>query len=200
MTKLPGWQRVILAGLLSVLPLSAQVLNNQSLSGKYYFRHLSLGTDGVNPGSFTDPRTLLGSITFDGSGHYAYVGQLLTGINAAVSQTGSGPTRWMPAASCRIDSPLRPLPSRINARFATEAIVGSSTESTDNAYDLFVAIPAPAAGAVFTGPYNCMSLEFPGGAGANMRSTQFPLSQLAFGNLQPSPSSVTRPAFPRDVP
>jgi uncharacterized protein (TIGR03437 family) len=183
MTKLPGWQRVILAGLLSVFPLFAQVLNNQSLSGKYYFRHLSLGTDGVNPGSFTDPRTLLGSITFDGSGHYAYVGQLLTGINAAVSQTGSGSYSLDAGGFLSIDSPLRPLPSRINARFATEAIVGSSTESTDNAYDLFVAIPAPAAGAVFTGPYNCMSLEFPGGAGANMRSTQFSLSQLAFGNL-----------------
>ena len=74
MIKLPGRKLMILAYLLSVLPLSAQVLNNQSLSGKYYFRHLSLGTDGVNPGNFTDPRTLLGTITFDGSGHYAYVG------------------------------------------------------------------------------------------------------------------------------
>jgi uncharacterized protein (TIGR03437 family) len=183
MTKLPGWQRVILAGLLSVFPLFAQVLNNQSLTGNYYFRHLSLGTDGVHPGNFTDPRTLFGSINFDGSGHYSYTGQLLTGINAAVSQKGSGAYSLDSGGFLSIDSPLRPLPSRINARFATEAIVGSSTESTDNAYDLFVAIPAPSAGAVFTGPYNCMSLEFPGGAGANMRSTQFPLSQLAFGNL-----------------
>ena len=61
---------------------------------------------------------------------------------------------------------------------------GSSTESTDNSYDLFVAIPAPASGAVFSGPYRCMSLEFPGGVTANMRSTQFSLSQLALGNLQ----------------
>ncbi len=183
MIKMPGWQRVILAGFLSGLALSAQVLNNQSLTGKYYFRHLSLGTDGVNPGNFTDPRTLFGSITFDGSGHYAYVGQLLSGINAAIPQTGSGAYSLDAGGGLSIDSPLRPLPSRINAHFATEALVGSSTESADNAYDLFVAIPAPAAGAVFTGPYNCMSLEFPGGAGANMRSTQFPLSQLAFGNL-----------------
>ncbi len=183
MTKLPGWKQVILACLLSVLPLSAQVLSNQNIKGNYYFRHLSLGTDGVHPGNFTDPRTLFGSISFDGSGHYSYTGQLLTGINAAVPQNGSGAYSLDAGGFLSIDSPLRPLPSRINARFATEAIVGSSTESTDNAYDLFVAIPAPSGGAVFTGPYNCMSLEFPGGAAANMRSTQFPLSQLAFGNL-----------------
>ena len=87
MTKLAGWGWVILAGLLSGLSSPAQILNNQSLSGKYYFRHVSLGTDGVNPGSLTDPRTLMGAITFDGSGHYAYIGQQLTGMNAAVSQT-----------------------------------------------------------------------------------------------------------------
>src|SRR4051812_11226584 len=90
MTKLPGWKQVILVCLLNVLPVFAQVLNNQTLTGKYYFRHLSLGTDGVHSGNFTDPRTLFGSLTFDGSGHYAYIGQLLTGINAAVPQTGSG--------------------------------------------------------------------------------------------------------------
>ena len=78
MTKVPGWKWVILASLFSVPPVSAQVLTNQSLSGKYYFRHLSLGTDGVNLGNLTDPRTLFGSITFDGAGHFSYTGQLLT--------------------------------------------------------------------------------------------------------------------------
>src|SRR5260370_40994419 len=180
MTKLPGWKWVILACLLSALPISAQVLNNQNLSGKYYFRHLSLGTDGVNPGNFTDPRTLLGTITFDGSGHYAYVGQLLTGINAAVSQTGSGAYSLDAGGFLSIDSPLRPLPSRINARFATEAIVGSSTESTDNAYDLFVAIPAPTAGAGFTRPLNLHHLEVPRRAGAHIRNHPFSLAQPPF--------------------
>jgi uncharacterized protein (TIGR03437 family) len=175
---------VILAGLLSVLSSPAQTLSNQSLTGKYYFRHLSLGTDGVNPGSLPDPRTLMGAITFDGSGHYSYIGQQLTGINAAVSQTGSGAYSLDPGGFLSLDSPLR-AGAKINARFATEAIVGSSTESADTTYDLFVAIPAPFGGVIFTGPYNCMSLEFPGGATANMRSTQFPLNQLAPGSLQP---------------
>jgi len=184
MTKLAGWGWVILAGLLSGLSSPAQILNNQSLSGKYYFRHVSLGTDGVNPGSLTDPRTLMGAITFDGSGHYAYIGQQLTGMNAAVSQTGSGAYSLDPGGFLSVDSPLR-TGAKINARFASEAVIGSSTESTDNTYDLFVAIPAPSGGAVFSGPYNCMSLEFPGGATANMRGTQFPLSQSASGILQP---------------
>ena len=184
MTKPAGWGWVILAGLLSVLSSPAQTLNNQSLSGKYYFRHLSLGTDGVNPGSLTDPRTLMGTITFDGSGRYTYIGQQLTGINAAVSQTGSGAYSLDPGGFLSLDSPLR-TGAKINARFATEAVIGSSTESTDNTYDLFVAIPAPSGGAVFTGPYNCMSLEFPGGATANMRSTQFPMNQSSPGILQP---------------
>ena len=186
MTKLTGWGWVILAGLLSAVPIFAQTLNNQSLSGKYYFRHISLGTDGVNPGSFTDARTLMGSITFDGSGGFTYIGQLLTGTNAAVSQANSGKYSLDAGGFVSLDSPLRG-GAKINARFANEAVIGSSTESTDNTYDLFVAIPSPSGGAVFAGPYNCMSLEFPGGAAANMRSTQFPLNQAAPGALQSFP-------------
>jgi uncharacterized protein (TIGR03437 family) len=184
MTKLTGWGWVILAGLLSATPSFAQTLNNQSLSGKYYFRHISLGTDGVNPGSLTDARTLMGSITFDGSGGYTYVGQLLTGTNAAVSQTGSGKYVLDAGGFVALDSPLRS-GARINARFGAEAVVGSSTESADNTYDLFVAIPAPAGGVIFIGPYNCMSLEFPGGVTANMRSTQFTLTKSVFPTFQP---------------
>src|SRR6476646_6400302 len=172
MAKMTGWSWVILAGLASSLSSDAQTLNNQSLTGKYYFRHVSLGTDGVNPAGLTDPRTLTGTITFDGSGHYAYIGQLLTGINAAAPQTGSGAYSLDAGGFLVLDSALRPLPARINARFAAEAIMGSSTESTDTSYDLFVAIPAPAGGAVFSRPYRCMSLEFTGGVTSNMRSTQ----------------------------
>ena len=46
MRKVAGWSWVILAGILSAVQISAQTLSNQSLTGKYYFRHLSLGTDG----------------------------------------------------------------------------------------------------------------------------------------------------------
>ncbi len=178
----------MLAGLLGTVPVFAQTLSNKDLKGNYYFRHVSLGTDGVSPGNLTDARSLFGSITFDGSGGYSYLGQQLTGISAAVSQTGKGIYSLDPGGFLLLDSPLR-AGAKINARFGTEAIIGSSTESPDNTYDLFVAIPAPAGGAIFNGPYNCMSLEFPGGSTANMRSVQFALNQSALGTLQPFPVS-----------
>ena len=173
----------MLAGVLSVVQSSAQTLNNQSLSGKYYFRHLSLGTDGVNPGSLTDPRTLTGTLNFDGNGRYTFTGQQLTGVSAAISQSGSGAYVLDAGGFLTLDSPLR-AGQKVNARFGPEAILGSSTEATDNTYDLFVAVPAPASGAAFTGPYNCMTLEFPGGVTSNMRSAQFTLAQSSPGNLQ----------------
>src|ERR1017187_11041507 len=141
MTKPAGWGWVILAGLLGAVPISAQVLNNQSLSGKYYFRHISFSTDGRNPQSLTDARTLMGSIAFDGAGHYTYIGQQLIATSAAVSQTGSGAYSLDQGGFVSLDSPQR-TGAKINARFAAEAVVGSSTESTDNTFDLFVAIPA----------------------------------------------------------
>ena len=83
-----------------------------------------------------------------------------------------------------MDSPLR-AGAKINARFGSEAVIGSSTESADNTFDLFVAIPAPQAAPTFAGPYTAVSLEFPGGSTANMRATQFTLNQASAGNLQP---------------
>ncbi|MEO8370344.1 MAG: hypothetical protein ABI806_14260, partial [Candidatus Solibacter sp.] len=183
MLKPTGWSGVLLAGILSVVQISAQTLSNQSLSGKYYFRHLSLGTDGVNPGSLTDTRTLTGTITFDGNGRYAFTGQLLTGVSAPVAQSGTGAFVMDAGGFLTLDSPLR-TGQKVNARFGPEAIVGSTTEASDNTYDLFVAVPAPASGAAFTGPYNCMTLEFPGGATPNMRSAQFGLAQSSPGILQ----------------
>ena len=156
----------------------------KALSGKYYFRHLSLGTDGVNPGSLTDPRTLTGSITFDGSGHYAYIGQLLTGINAAVPQTGSGAYSLDAGGFLSLDSPLRPgaqdqraLRCRGDRRIEHRIHRQQPTICSSP-------FRRPPAGRFSADLISCMSLEFPGGATANMRSTQFSLSQLALGNLQ----------------
>jgi uncharacterized protein (TIGR03437 family) len=182
MTNRLGWGCWCVAGLLSAVSGGAQTLTNQTLTGKYFFRHVSLGTDGSNPANLPDPRSLLGTITFDGSGHYSVVGQQVTGTAATVAQTSSGAYSVDPGGFVALDSPLR-TGAKINARYGAEAVIGSSTESADNTYDLFVAIPAPAANAVFTGPYNFMSLEFPGGATANVRSNQFSLNNLALGNL-----------------
>src|ERR1035438_6584606 len=131
MTKPTGWGWVILAGLLSTAPSFAQTLNNQNLNGKYFFRHVSLGTNSPSPASL-DALTLMGTITFNGSGRYDYIGQALIGHGAvAVSQTGSGAYSLDQSGFVSLDSPLR-AGAKINARFAAEAVIGSSTESTDS--------------------------------------------------------------------
>jgi uncharacterized protein (TIGR03437 family) len=172
------------AWFLGVFSGFGQTISNQSLNGKYYFRQVSLGTDGTNPGNLTDARTLTGSMTFDGSGHYSYTGQQLNGTTAAVAQSGSGAYAVDAGGFVVMDSPVR-AGMKVNVRFGPEAVVGSSTESADNTFDLFVAIPTPAGGAAFAGPYNVASLEFPGAATASMRATQFTLNPSSAGSLQP---------------
>jgi uncharacterized protein (TIGR03437 family) len=182
MTTLTGRRWVLLASLFATPLVSAQTLTNQSLSGKFFFRQISLGTDGS--GSITDPRSILGTLTFDGAGHFSFTGQQVTGTAAPVSQAG-GPLAYSvdAAGNVLMDSPLRS-GDKENARLGPEALIGSSTESTDNGFDLFVAIPAPAsAGSTFSGSYWAATLEFPGGTSTNARNTLFSLTTAASGTL-----------------
>ena len=168
--------------LAAAMPAPAQSLSNQSLSGKYFFRHVSLGLDGS--GNLTDPRSLLGAMSFDGNGNYSYSGQQVIGAAPAISQTGSGTYSVDPAGFVSLASPLRS-GAKINARFGPSMVVGSATESSDNTYDLFAAIQAPttSVAATLPGPYWAVSLELPGGAYTNARSTQFNLSSTAQGQF-----------------
>jgi len=181
MTNRTGWGWALL-GLLAAGSLCAQTLTNQALNGKYFFRHVSLGTDGVSSSNLTDPRSLLGTITFDGSGHYSYTGQQVVGNNAATPASGSGAYTMDPGGFVVLDSTLR-TGAKINARYGPEALIGSATETTDNTFDLFVAIPAPSGAAALSGPYWAVTLEFPGGVTANARNTQFSLNTAAAGLL-----------------
>src|SRR5712692_3260446 len=182
MTNRTGWIWVALP-MIWASPFFAQTLGNQTLTGKYYFRHVSLGTDGVSPSNLTDPRSLIGAITFDGAGKYTFTGQQVIGAGAAASATGSGNYSVDPGGFVSLDSPLRS-GAKVNARYSSEAVLGSSTETSDNAFDLFIAVPAPAGGAALGGPYTTVSLEFPGGSTANMRNSQFPINGLALGAVQ----------------
>src|SRR5262245_30533359 len=135
--RAPKW---FLCVLLAGSPASAQVLSDQSLTGKYFFRHLSLATNGR--GDLTDPRSLIGTITFTGTGRYSFTAQQLNGSAAPVLQTGSGAYTVDPAGIVTMDNPLRG-GMQINARLGPEALIGSSTEATGETFDLWVAIPAP---------------------------------------------------------
>jgi uncharacterized protein (TIGR03437 family) len=181
MTNRTGWGWALL-GLLAAGSISAQTLTNQALNGKYFFRHMSLGTDGVSSSNLTDARSLQGAITFDGSGHYSFTGQQVVGNNAATSVSGPGAYSVDPGGFVVLDSTLR-TGARINARYGPEALIGSATETTDNTFDFFVAIPAPSGSAALSGPYWAVTLEFPGGLTANARNTLFSLNTVSGGRL-----------------
>jgi uncharacterized protein (TIGR03437 family) len=182
MTNRTGCALFLLVGLLGISPGSAQVLTNQSLNGKFYFRQMSLGTGAT--GSLTDPRSLLGTITFDGAGHFSFTGQQVTGTGAPAAQSGSGTYSLDSGGVVVMDNPLRS-GDKENARFGPEALIGSSTEATGNNFDLFVAIPAPAATATATlsGSYWMASLEFPSANSTNARNSLFNLTTAASGTL-----------------
>jgi uncharacterized protein (TIGR03437 family) len=176
-----------LYALLIVSAVSAQTLDNRSLTGKYYFRHLFAATDAV--GNITEVRSLLGAITFDGGGAYILAGQQNVGSAAASAFSSSGAYTMNPAGIVSLTNPLRPALS-LNARFSALALIGSSTESTDNVFDLFIAIPAPSGGvsnASLTGSYWATGLEINAASASRARSSFFPLNSLgsgAFTNAQ----------------
>jgi uncharacterized protein (TIGR03437 family) len=151
----------------------AQVLNNQYLNGKYYFRQLSLGTD--TKGTISDARSFSGTMLFDGTGGVEWSGQQVLGTSAATPLTGSGKYSVDPAGVVLLDSPLR-FGKQVNAHVGPEALVGSSTESGDGTFDVLIAIPAPARAGTLTGPYWTAALEFPGASNANARSLLFSLA------------------------
>jgi uncharacterized protein (TIGR03437 family) len=164
-------------------PASAQVLGltNASVSGAFFFRQLQFTTN--TSLTITDVRSALGTMTFDGAGHYSLNAQQTVNNLAVTTLTGTGTYSISPSGAMTIGNPQRNT-LFINARVGTEAIVGSSTESGDNTFDLFIAVPAatPAQAAVnFNGTYYAGTLEFPLSVGTNTRS--------AFFNLTPSTGS-----------
>jgi uncharacterized protein (TIGR03437 family) len=168
------------AGLFVTSVISAQTLTDQSLSGKFFFRYISIGSD--SSGNATDPRSLLGTMTFDGNGNYSFTGQAVMGGGAAASATGIGVYSVDPAGDVTMDSPIR-TGDKVNARLSVEALIGSGTETTDNTFDMLVAIPAPTGAAILTGPYWVVTLEFPGGSVANARNTFFSMNSAGVGQL-----------------
>ncbi len=166
--------------LLAGLPSFAQTLTNQALNGKYFFRHVSLGIDASS--SITDPRSLIGTMTFDGNGRYTFNAQQLSGASNTSTATGSGSYSVDPAGIVSMDNPLRS-GMRLNARVGPEALVGSSTEATDNVFDMLVAVPAPSGGSAMAGiTYWAGSLEFPG-LGRTARNSFYSLPFAALGRL-----------------
>jgi uncharacterized protein (TIGR03437 family) len=178
-------------GILAAAGMAAigQVSDNTSLTGKYFFRHVLLVTDGN--GNITDTRTGFGALAFDGKGNYAISAQQLVGMAAAANLTASGTYTVSPGGFVNLTNPLRS-GTNLNARLGVGALVGSSTEAGPTVFDLFVAIPAPSqtmSMQTLNGPYWISTLEFPGGGVANVRDTNFKLTANGAGSF--AESSIT---------
>ncbi len=167
--------------------LTSQSLGNGSLTGKYNFRHVLLTTDAN--GQVSQAQSLAGSATFDGAGKYTFQGQQTTGATGAAALTGSGVYAVQPSGLFTMTNPQNAV-LNINGRLGAGLLLGSSTEApavSATTLDLFVAIPAPPANAVSTatlnGTYQVATLEFPGGAAAQVRSTAFNWVSNGLGSL-----------------
>ena len=149
------------------------VLGNGNVNGRYFFRQLQFSTD--TQGNVVSTTGSLGSLFFNGAGQFTVDGFQTIGNLAATPLTGTGSYALQSSGLLAISSPQRN-GLVINARFGAEAMVGSTTESGDNTFDLFVAIPAPANGqgaALFQGSYAGASFELQGGVAIGARSAIF---------------------------
>jgi uncharacterized protein (TIGR03437 family) len=186
MRRSAGWIQVFAAAWAALFggngAASGQTLGNPFLKGNYFFRYVSMGANST--GSLADPRSLQGTLAFDGAGNYTFTGQQVTGSAAAAAANGSGTYSVDSAGLVTMTNPIR-TGDKVNARLSSEALIGSGTENTDNTFDLLVAIPVPTAPASLTGPYTVVTLEFPNGSTANAINTIFTLNSAGIGQLAP---------------
>ena len=170
-----GW-----AAALVCVAAAGQVSSNQSLSGKYYFRHLLLSADAS--ANVTDVRCGSGTITFDGKGGYSATGILL--INATSAPlNAAGAYTVNPGGFVTLDNPVKA--GSINARLGATGLTGSSTE-TGGMFDLFIAVPTatqPVSTSILSGSYWISTLELQGGVITNLRAANFKLTANNAGSF-----------------
>ncbi|HUG81279.1 MAG TPA: IPT/TIG domain-containing protein [Bryobacterales bacterium] len=172
--------QIFVCGLLPAL-LSAQVLNNGSLSGDYHFVQILINENGGVP---TNVRNLGGTVTFDGAGGFAFTGKLGTGAAAPTASAGGGAYMVEANGFTTLTNPIDGT-LEINARLGAdgEAIIGTTTETEGGAYDLFMAIKAPTAAdnSVLSGSYTGGTLAFPGGTDAALTTALLSLEANGAG-------------------
>ena len=164
------------------LAANAQTLTTASLTGRYFVRHVEFTTDATN--NVTDARSIVGAITFSGTGSYGFIGQQVIGTGAATALTVSGTYSMSPAGVLTISNPQKPA-ANINARYAAEAVIGSGTEAADNTFDLFVAIPSLATqtNAALTGTFYAADFELPAAVTSQVRDSLVTMTMDGAGNI-----------------
>ena len=169
-----------MALVISALSVSAQVPDNKSLNGKFYFREVQLTTDSG------ETRSLSGSITFDGNGNFTWQGQLLVGQTAPAATNGPASTYSVkPSGFVTLSDPLR-TGATLNARLGGGALIGSDTEAGNNVFSMFTALPAPSVSlstSTLSGSYWIASLEFLNGSQTATRETFFKAAANGSGSF-----------------
>jgi len=160
----------------------AQVSNNASLTGKYFFRQIALQTKGT---TVTQTQSASGTLTFDGNGNFTVSGQQITATTSAAGLSGNGTYAVSPGGFVTLSNPLL-AGITMNARLGAQALLGSSTEAGANLFDLLVAVRGPTSAvsnASLAGPYWVSSLEFPNGGIGGIRDTNFKLTANGQGGF-----------------
>ncbi len=162
---------------------SAQVLDNSFLSGNYGFRQVLISTNGS--GAPIDARSIVGVISFSGSGGYSVEGTRNLGTGGPTTFRGSGNYTVSPAGFVSMTNPLE-ASATLNLRLGNGVLLGSTTDSSGNIFDLFMAAPLPFGGvtpAVITGNYVGASLEYPNGIFFNVKNSFFRFTSAGQGAL-----------------
>lgn len=163
--------------------LHGQVLDNNFLSGLYGFRQVLVST---NPaGQPIETRSLVGVLSFDGRGNVSYKGTRNLGSSAPNAATGGGTYSVAPNGFVTMQNPLD-TNSTMNLRLGAGLLVGSTTDSAGNLFDLMVAVPlstAPTSNATLTGNYAGTSIEFPNGIFFNVKNSFLQFSSAGQGTL-----------------
>ncbi len=177
--------RFVLFCLCFRIALVAQTAATSSVNGLYFFRMLEFSTDAQ--GNVTGSVASLGSMTFDGAGKYQVSGFQTVGNQQTTPLSGGGTYSVTSSGVMTLSNPQRN-GYTLNARLGTELILGSTTESGDNTFDLFAAIPAPASGqggALLSGTYSVASFELQNSVTAGVRSALFSMP-VAGGGVIPT--------------
>lgn len=126
-----------------------------------------------------------GSLTFDGAGAFTFSGTQNIGAASNSVISGSGVYTVKPTGFVTFTKPGEP-GLTMNGRAGAPLLVASTTEGQSNEFDMLIAIPAPVttfSNASLNGLYQLATLEFPGGNGAQARSTAFNATANGAGSL-----------------
>ena len=163
--------------------LQGQVLDNNFLSGLYGFRQVLVSTNAA--GQPIETRSLVGVLSFDGRGSFSFKGTRNLGNSAPNSATGSGSYAVAPSGFVSLTNPLDSS-STMNLRFGTGLLLGSTTDSSGNLFDLLVAVPLTSlstSNATLNGSYAGTSIEFPNGIFFNVKNSFLRFTSNGQGSL-----------------